>query len=428
MAIFLLLVMVSILLSLPAVQTAIAKRVTNSINTTYKTNINISKISASPFTGAVWLKGIYIEDYKKDTLIYINELSTSILSAKNAINGKLQFGSINVEELYLNIKTYKGEVDTNLDIFVAKLDDESPPSDDPFLLTSSKITLTDGRFKFIDKNKETPEVLNFSALGAILHDFKILGPDVTTTISQMAFTSSRGIKAQQLATNFSYSKEAMHFNELTIKTAQSQLIGNLSFLYDREDFKDFTNKVELKASFKDSQVLFDEVNLFYNEFGKGKQVKFSADLSGTLNQLKATNLILNSESTVIEGNFDFSNLFDSSMPFKMDAAILNLSSNYQQLKELLPNMLGNTLPTSFTKFGQFKLDGRSIVTEETIDARINLATALGNSFSDLKLSNIDDIDNASYSGFVSLQDFDLGAYIDDKKLGNMKTIDNIYFP
>ena len=50
---------------------------------------------------------MYVEDYQKDTLFYVTDLNTSILSVKNLVDGKLEFGAITIEDLVFKLKTYK---------------------------------------------------------------------------------------------------------------------------------------------------------------------------------------------------------------------------------------------------------------------------------------------------------------------------------
>ena len=75
----------------------------------------------------------------------------------------------------------------------------------------------------------------------------------------------------------------MNFDDLEIKTKDSELKGNLRFDYRREDLKYFTDKVNVTASFKDSQVSLAELNVFFDEFGTNQHASLNADLSGTLN-------------------------------------------------------------------------------------------------------------------------------------------------
>jgi len=75
------LLFISLLLSIPAVQTQLAKYVTKKINADFGVNLVVKKVDLS-FLGNIQLKGIEIRDHHKDTLIFVNNLSTSLLNAK----------------------------------------------------------------------------------------------------------------------------------------------------------------------------------------------------------------------------------------------------------------------------------------------------------------------------------------------------------
>lgn len=421
--ILLILVIICVLLtfvfSIPAVQTSLASYATNAINEKYKTNIFLDKLQLSFITWDTNLRGIYIEDYRQDTLFYVKTLNTSILNIRNLINGDLAFGAIKIDELNFKLKTYRGETNTNLNVFVDKLDDKTPkdPNSPSFHLKSSKVTIVNSEFKLIDENLETSEALNFKNLQIQANDFEILGPVVSTEIKSLAFKSKRGISVENLATTFTYTKEQMRFDSLTIKTPKSNLQGDVTMDYGPGDFLDFINKVKFTADFVDSKVSFDEINLLYDQFGEGREAYFSSNITGTLNDLSTNNLFLVSDNTGIRGDFNFKNLFTRSSPFVMEADIKNISTSYFQLRGLMPNLLGKTLPSIFEKFGEFTIRGQATVTENTITSKVNINTAIGSSYSDLELSNIQNIDNARYKGFFSLIDFDLGYFVDSKDLG-----------
>ncbi|NHF61105.1 translocation/assembly module TamB [Flavobacteriaceae bacterium TP-CH-4] len=405
---------------MPIVQTQLAQYATKSINKEFGTNINIDRLRVSLISWDTALKGVYIEDFRQDTLFYVNELTTSILSVRNLVNGKLEFGDIDVEELDFKLKTYKDSTGTNLEVFIDKLDDGKPrkPGTPPFFFSSAKLNVAKSTFKLIDENLERPETLNFKDLSIKASDFQILGPEVTTGIDAMSFNSSRGIRVENLMTDFKYTKQQMRFDSLAIQTPGSVLNGGLIFNYERKDFADFLNKVKVDASFNESKVAFDEVNLLYDQFGKGKEVSFSSDFNGVLNDLNLENLFLQSDNTGIRGDFNFKNLFVKSQPFSMQAKMKNVTSSYYQLNALMPNILGKSLPPSiFRKLGQFTIRGDALVTETSINAKINVNTAIGSSYADMELTNINNIDEAAYKGFVSLIDFDLGDFAENKRLG-----------
>ncbi|WP_411032180.1 translocation/assembly module TamB domain-containing protein [Spongiimicrobium sp. 3-5] len=409
----------SIVLSLPIVQTSFAKYATDSINKEFGTNINIERLRVSLITLDTSLRGIYIEDYKKDTLFYIDQLTTSILSARNLANGKLEFGDIDVEGLNFKLKTYAGADDNNLGVFIDKLDDGKPrePGTPPFFFSSSDVEIEKSWFRLIDENLENTKTLDFTDLHIQAEDFQILGPEVTTVIESLSLKSQEGLEIEKLATSFKYTKQQMRFDSLNILTPESSLKGNLIFNYNREDFANFLDKVNVTASFEESTVALDEINLVYNQFGKGKKVAFSSNINGVLNDLNTEELFLQSDNTGIRGDFNFKNLFSKDDPFELNADMKNVTSSYYQLRALLPNILGKSLPSSFQKLGQFTIRGDAVITENSINAQINLNTAIGSSYSDLDLSEINDIDNASYKGFVSFIDFDIGEFLNDPRMG-----------
>jgi len=413
---FIILVLV---LSIPAVQTSLGIYATKRLNQEFKTNINIDKVSLQ-FNGDVELKHIYIEDYKQDTLISIAELNTSIISIRNLIKGRLTFGDIDIENLVFNIKTYKDASETNLDVFVHKFEDDNPrKSESTFLLSSSDVSIYNGTFRLLDENRETTKVVEFTKLNINATNFLINGSDVSTRINTLAFKDSRGLVMKNMMTNFAYTRSSMTFASLDAQTVHSTLKGDLKFSYAREDLQYFTDKVLVKASFKDSHIFLDELNTFYNEFGKNQSATFNVDFYGTLNNFQATNLELStSTNTKIEGNLIFKNLFNKEKNnFYMNGSFTNLTSTYKDLKALLPNVLGASIPTSFDKLGLFNIVGNSQITTSKVIANIQIDTELGYVDSNLQISKIDDIDNASYSGKIVFENFDFGAFLNEPTVG-----------
>lgn len=417
----LLFIILVLFFSIPAVQTRLGRYATERLNEDYKTNIKIEKVGLQ-FNGDVELKQILIRDFKNDTLISATELNTSILNFKNLYNSKLNFGDIDLEDLVLNIITYKGETETNLDVFVARFDDENPRLEkSDFLLSSSDVSVYNGTFNLIDENKETPQILKFTDLGINATNFVINGSDVDARINTLGFVDSRGLVMQNMSTNFKYTLSEMRFDNLNIRTKQSTLKGDLKFNYKREDFKDFEDKVKVTANFTEGDIALNELNTFYNEFGANQHATLSTQLTGTLNDLTANNLKLTTNTrTNVYGTLNFKNLFNAAdNNFEMRGEFTKLSSSYYALKDLLPNVLGESIPSIFSKLGTFSITGNTHITSQNIKAKLNINTSLGFVSSDLEISNVDNIDTASYKGNVIFSAFDMGTFLEDPKLGEM---------
>ncbi len=400
-------------------QTRIAQYATEKINKEYKTDIQIEQIAMTIY-GGVKLKKVFIKDHHKDTLIYANRITTSILDLNKLINGKLIFGNIRIDRLLLNMKTYKGENDSNLNLFIARFDD-GKPSSGKFLFTSKKINLAKSRLVVIDENREVPKDVDFTKLNAQLTDFKIKGPNVTSNIEKMSFQDHRGLFVKNLKSKFSYTKKQILLNDLAILTVGSYFQGNAALTYKREDFSDFNNKVHFDIVVNKASLATNDIFYFYNEIGKNQKFSLKAHITGTLNDLTAKNMnLIDTKNSQIVGNVNFKNLFGkSNQPFYMKGNFTKVASNYKNLIKLLPNVLGTKLPSSLDKFGNFNIRGKAEITTKTIVTDFYMTTALGNIQSDLSMNNIDNIDNANYKGNVILEEFNIGSFLNEKQLGKV---------
>lgn len=419
LGIILLLLGIAIALNTPSVQTKLGKYATEWLNEEFKTDITVEEASFTVF-GGVKLKKVLIRDYKKDTLFHINVLKTNILDIKKMIDGDLHFGEVRLDGLRFKLKNYKGERDTNLDKFVELFDDGTPSkSKKKFLLTAQKMHLIDSDFTFVDENMNEKLVFSAKKLNAETSNFKILGPDVTMKIDEMSFVDNRGLIVDNLTSDFTYTKKNIHLANLDLVTPNSKLKGDVELRYKREYFSDFNNKVLFDVRVDEASVSSTDLKLFYGEFGEGQRFEVKGKLLGTLNDFKTKNLILvDNNNSEIRGDFNFKNLFTKEKnTFFMKGKFSKISSTYNDLDKILPRVLGDNLPTAFKKFGRFTLSGETEVTMKTVKANVLLNTALGNVQSNLNMTNIDNIDNATYKGNVKLNNFNLGKFLSRDDLG-----------
>ena len=406
-------------LSIPAIQTSLGSYATGKINNTYGTDIKIEKVGLQ-FNGDVELKNILIKDHFEATMISVSELNTSILSFAKIANNEFEFGDIDLHNLFFHIKTYEGEDDTSFDVFVDKFDRQNPiEKANKFLLSSVSLNIYNSSFRITNKNKNTPEVLDFKDLDILASDFLISESNINTKIKQLSFKDSRGVTLKNLQTDFSYTSSQMVFSDLQIETLASIVKGQLQLDYQRKDLKSFSEKVQVSGFFVNSNLDLDEFSLLYDEFGANQKVEFSTSFSGTLENLLFEDFNLNnSRNTSIIGSLRFSKLFaPSSDNFELDGKFEKISSNYEELVALLPRVLGNTIPSGFKALGRFNLSGQANVTKESVKAVMDVNTNIGDFFIDLNLYEIELIDNASYTGEIRFTDFNLGKAIGEPMIG-----------
>jgi len=415
----------SVLLTLSPVQTRLGSSATSWLRDTYEVDINIKKINLG-FLGKIQLKSIQINDHRNDTLIYIENLTTSIAAYRNFIDNNLEFGSIHLDGFRLKMKTYEGEKDDNLNIFVEKFGESDPENPSSFKLSSSDIILHDGYVEIVDENQEIISPLYFSGINGIADQLKIAGPNVSVFVKDVGFTENHNIEVMSLSTQFDYSLTSMDFLNTVLRTEKSEVKGDIQFNYVRSDFSDFNNKVQLSADITDATLAMEDMQKFYYEFGTTDVLDLTTHVSGTLNNLLLEDLdLVSKQELVVDGTLHIKNAMNTENGFWFKGEFSDLSSNYEHLNQLLPNILGNSLPEIMKDFGYFTLKGTSVITEDKIDAQLEMITDLGTTISDLTLTNITDINKASYSGDIEIIDFDLGKVMNDSLVGQLSMIAKI---
>ena len=327
--------------------------------------------------------------------------------------------------LDLILKTYKDEDHQNIVIFFDKFKSKKKKKKD-FFLNTSKIQLTNTNFYYYNENKSSEPIVFYNNINGTIRDFKLEGSKIYASVSKTSFIDNYGIKVKELKTDFTYSRTKMLFDNTVLTTKNSEINTDMVFNYSREDLSDFNNKVEVIADIKKADISLTDLYHFYNELGRTDKIHFTSQFKGTLNDFNLTNLKLKSDKkAIINGDLHFINAINRENGFVLNTNLTNLTSNYKQLKELLPNILGKTLPSSFEMFGDFTLKGKSHITTKNIDAQLEILSDLGKSISDLKLTNINDIDNAKYKGKIELIDFNLGRIINDSLVGQFSMIADV---
>jgi len=417
-----------ILLKIPSVQSNLAQRATKYLNKTYHTSIHVAKIDLTAFPN-VDLNGIVINDHHNFPFIKAKQLTTSLLNWKKIIDNELLLDNVAIDKLDFVLKTYKGENEQNIIIFSDKFNSNKPRTKDHknFILTTDLITLNNSSFYFYDENKQPEPIVFYNDIDGEIFDFKVDGSNVFAKIKHTSFIDNYGIEVTELNTGFTYTKSQMHFEDLNLATKKSFLqTKNMVFNYSKKDLSDFNNKVQIEADITKAEIALSDLHLFYDELGKNDVINFTTKFKGVLNDFFLEKLKLTSKNnSIINGKLHFFNAINRENGFALNANLSNLTSDYKNLKQLLPNLLGKTLPSSFAMLGRFKIKGVSYITTEKIDAQLEIDSDLGKSISDLKITNITNIDKAKYKGKIELVNFDLGRIIKDSLVGNLSLIADV---
>ena len=399
------------------VQTMIAHYGTNYINKDFGTNIKVDKVAVTIF-GSVKLKGIVIMDHHNDTLISADRVQTNILSFRAVTQSNLQFGTLRAERLNFHMKTYKNEKVSNFDTFIKKFD-SGKPGKGKFRLHADDIFVANGRFRLTNQNAVTARVLDLKKMSGNVTDFYLKGSDITAQIQKLSMLDHRGLFIENLKADFTYTKTNIKLIKTELVTPQSAFKGDIVLTYTKEDMKDFVNRVKLNFKVDRATIASNELNIFYNEFSKNQKFYLSTTLKGTLNNFILQDLkLLDDKQSEIIGSINFQHLFDKSGPgFYMNGNFDRISSNYQNLRSIMPRILGKSLPALLEKFGRIDLVGHVMLTKKDLDTELYIMSELGEADATISVKNFNQPNIAAYTGVIDLQNFNIGAVAQMKTLG-----------
>ena len=424
----LLFLLLYIVLKIPSVQSNLAQRATSYVNKTYKVSIHVEKIDLTSFPN-VLLNNIVINDHHDFPFIKAKQLKTSLLDWYKITDNELLLDHVLADGVDFVLKTYKDEKHQNIVIFADKFHRKKPrkKAHKDFVLTTDKIQLSNSSFYYFNENSQAEPIVFYKNIKGIINDFKVDGTKIYAHIEKTSFVDNYNIEVTELKSGFTYTSTQMQYENLSIATKSSFIqTKNMVFNYIKEDLSNFNNKVQIEAEITKAKVSLKDLHLFYDELGKSDVVNFTTKFKGTLNNFILKNLKLTSkQNSVINGKLHFYNAINRENGFALDANFTNLSSNYTNLKKLLPNLLGKTLPSSFAMLGDFKIVGNSYITTKKINAQLEIDSALGKTISDLNITNITDIDNAKYKGKIELIDFKLNKILNDSLVGNLSLTANV---
>jgi hypothetical protein len=406
----------AIIFSLPFVQSKLATYAMKTLNEKYKTHISVEQVAISVF-GTVKFKKVLILDHHKDTLIFAKRINTNILSVRKLIAGDLIFSTIRLDDLVFNLKTYKNEAQSNINVF-ADAFGKSKPTKEHFLLTTEKAYIRDGRFILTNENLKYAKSLDLKELQIDLKQLKIYGAEVGVQIKKLAFRDFRGLQVTQMATDYFYTRKKMTISNLVFETPNSKLQGFINMRYSIADLADFENKVKLDAQFIDSKIATNDIRFFYDDLGKDQLFSLNTILKGTLNNLHLKKLRLyENQKFKIAGDFYFKNILgNANQKFFMQTNLKNLTINYSNLVAVLPKILEKNIPVSLKKVGNINASGAVSVTATTLNGNLIAHTELGKLRSSFNMKNIHQNDKATYNGLVVLDNFDIGTFVERKEV------------
>ena len=419
-------VFLSLLLDIPAVQNFVVHKAAEVVSRRLETTVSIDRVDIGIFS-KIKVKGFYVEDYGRDTLLYVGKLDAYVTSF-GLFGGGLAFsrGEIADAKLYLR-QMPDGEM--NIKQIVNRMSDPDKPKKGNFKLSLKRASIENMDLCLERIDSMAPDYgIDFShmhlyGLTARVDDFTIDGSAIHTTIAALSARERSGFVLDHLAGRFYMTQGCLGFEDAAIVTDRSNIqIPYISLVGNSwAEYKDFIGQVRIEAALRNTSVSTDDIAWFAPKL-RDWHLDFSnidVEVAGVVSDFTAkvrsmhigegTTLVADA---VVKGLPDIRDTwFDLSVPRlhssaeAMDGLALGIAG--RKLSDKLVGILGNS--------GSIDLDARFRGKLASFDMQLGAATEVGDVACNLRMSPLEK-GLSSVRGDVETRNLRLGELLDRRDL------------
>lgn len=218
-------------LSIPMVQRKLVDFALGELKTVLKTEVRIDGVSLRLFNH-VNLKGVYIEDQAKDTLIYAGNLDVHV-SPWSLLKNKLLINEIELEDVTANISQQTSQSDFNfqfiIDAFSSGDSIAADTTKSSLIIDIVDVKLTNAKLRYnILSDTLTPGVfnashINISELNANLKLPSIDPENLNITLASLAFKEHSGLEVKELKARLTSDKTSYYLSDASLSLPNSLL-------------------------------------------------------------------------------------------------------------------------------------------------------------------------------------------------------------
>lgn len=414
-------------LQTPAVQSWIGRRVADYLSSEWNTQVSVGRVSIDLWA-RLHIDDIYIEDQRKDTLLFIEHLHASKYTF-NRKSGKVVIAKAELQQPYFNLVRHAQDSLLNYNFLVEYFDsgDTTGGEND---IRISELSLVNGRFNYINEHRDIDTTfgidwnhLRLSAIDLSVNKFSLLGDSIHADIGKLSLKESSGFQLHELSHELTLANNIVDMRNTRLAFEESDIRGDLRFeVASIDDFDYFDTRVPMQHEFREAKLNMNDLSYFAPELrGMDQPVIINGTVKGTVSNLKGRKLTLTlNEHTRFEGNIDMEGLPELSQTF-ISLDIKELTTNKKELEQIpLPPFDGKTfveVPNNFAALGQLTYRGDFTGFISDFVSYGTLQTAIGDIRTDISLKEDTVLNDYRYAGSVQLKQFDLGRFYDLSTLG-----------
>lgn len=262
--------------------------------------------------------------------------------------------------------------------------------------------------------------------GSHIHVTKINGTFLNTLLKKDTLISDielsakerSGLELKRLKAIYKVTPELMEFSKMDMQTNKSR-IGDyyaMKYKHFNDDFGDYISMVKMNGRLKDAKISSDDVAYFAPELKDWKtETIINGNGAGTVEDFKVDNLFARvGSATFITGNFAMKGIPDMN---KTNIAFNNgvIKTNHEDVSIFVP-ALKNLKEPNLSALGEVIFRGNFNGTINNFKTTGTLSTNIGGCSTDIAMQ-IPSRSEATYTGSLSLNHFNIGKFLDYQQLG-----------
>ncbi len=418
-------------LRIPSVQTRVAHRVAALLTEKLRHEVTIGRVDVRPFS-RVLLDGVRVLDARRQELFNIGRLDADISVFSVFDPTHLHIGTLRLEEPRFALVTYAGTDSTNLDSFLARLQQLLGPSapdttQSTFDFQIQGIELVNGRFILDDQNQkpvaQQPGVptmdyahMRLDSIYGAFSGIEIRHDTIRAQVTGVrTFDARANAHLRGLTTRVEWSPRHWDFGDIDLAFNSSHVLGKqVRFDYRAfiSGFTHFVDSVRMTVDVHDSRVLGKDLTVFAPPldelFGRDTAV-VTGRATGYVNRnlnVRSLDLAYNRTSHVVgsvalDGVMNWQTMF-MDIGFKPGTAVA-----MADIRKFVPDVAYGYL----RPLGTVRARGGFQGYYNDFVANGEFRTAMGDLTSDLNLKIKDKLQLSTYSGTLRTANFQLGRFI-----------------
>jgi len=397
-------------LSLSTVQTQFAKRITENVNNRFDTDISIKKASIS-LNGDVLISDILVHDHRKDTLLFVRELKTSLNGLDRFLKRNYDFESINLGGAKLFLTQYEGESKSSLQYFILKLKDTTYVKRKPFTFKSKILELKETEVISDDLNVQDSKFI-FSDIALGLKDFNFNSNSLDVVIQNLEGFSSKYGEINDFQANIHYSSDSLVSKGFSLKMDKNHISGSGFIAFNGG------NLANLKPSF--FQLKLDKVLITPSTvvglkpyFNESFLFDASLQLEGGINDFSLTSSVNLGDQSFLKGSIRLLDVFESEK-FSVQSNDFTIKTSDKVLRNLLNKSHYKQLSKYTTQSGSLFLVTDFSGSLNNWELESDLKSNLGVINPRLTFNRPDGSNLWEYSASLVLKNFEIGKLLKQK--------------